>query len=127
MSRAIRHQFSDYGPTIRDIPDDVLGEYAEILGAFFYDLVGEKERRGLVAQRPSTVVAQEIKALRARVVAHHELSTLSKEAIAESLGGQCRICARAVESLDLDSAPDPGLPFGRLHTWFDAGEMDGVL
>jgi len=125
MSRAIRHEFADYGGSLTDLPDDVLSEYAEILGAFFYDLVGEKERRGLVAQRPSTVVAQEIRVLRARVTAHHELSTLSKEAIAESLGGQCQICVRAIESVGADSAPDPGVSHDVLFPGNGDGPLDG--
>jgi hypothetical protein len=121
MSRAIRHELEEYGPTLREIPDETLTEFAEILGALFYDLVGEKERRGLVAQRPSTVVAQEIKRLKARVTAHHELSTLSKEAIAESLGGTCQICVRAIESVDPDSTAEPGLPLSRFLPGDDGG------
>ena len=29
------------------------------------------------------------------IVAHHDIANLSKEAIAESLGGPCQICAKA--------------------------------
>lgn len=32
---------------------------------------------------------------RKSLLAHHEISTLSQSALAESLGGPCRICARA--------------------------------
>ena len=127
MSRAIRHEMSDYGDSLHDLPDQILTEFTEIVGAFFYDLVGEKERRGLVAQRPSTVVAQEMKYLRARVTAHHELSTLSQEAIAESLGGQCQICVRAIESVDLGSAPDLGIPVDVFLPRNGDGEVDRPL
>lgn len=85
MSRAIRQELQEYGTTLQDIPEAVLIDYAEIVGAFFYDLVGEKERRGLVAQRPSTVVAQEIKLLRASLDAHHVELDVTRE--------DCPICA----------------------------------
>jgi len=90
--------------TFEHLSDEELIDLTEVIGQKFYDLVGEKERRGLVAQRPSTVVAFEIKRLRARVVAHHELGTLSAAAIAESAGGPvCRICERAVADLGAPS------------------------
>jgi len=103
--------------------DQDLREVTEILGAFFYDLVGEQDRRGWGTPRPAASVAKELRFLRARVTAHHELSTLSQEAIAESLGGQCQICVRAIESVDSDSAPDPGLP----HDVLLPGNGDGPV
>ena len=45
MSRAIRHELQDHGPTLADIPDDVLGNYVLIIGAFYLDLKNELERR----------------------------------------------------------------------------------
>jgi hypothetical protein len=87
------------------LSDEELTDLTEAIGQKFYDLVREKERRGLVAQQPSAVVAYELKVLRARITAHHELSTLSQEAIAESLGGMCRICERAIASVDRPSDP----------------------
>jgi hypothetical protein len=108
MSRAIRMELQEYGPTLQSIPSEILNEYTEIVGAFFYDLVGEKERRGLVASRPSTVVAREMRNLNACLAAHHTPLTLEGD-LAEPLEGMCPICARALESLDLGSAADPGL------------------
>jgi len=110
------------------LTDEELTDLTEVIAQKFYDLVGEKERRGLVAQRPSTVVAREIRMLRAKVIAHHELSTLSAAAIAESAGGPvCRICERAVESLGADPAADPGLLPGGWNGGVDAGEVDSSL
>ena len=37
----------------------------------------------------------ELERLRARLWAHHEITTLSAEALADSLGGTCGICANA--------------------------------
>ena len=45
MSRVIRHELTDHGPTLRQIPLDVLREYVTILGAFYGDLRAELERR----------------------------------------------------------------------------------
>jgi len=114
--------------TFESLTDDELTDLTEAVGRKFYDLVGEKERRGLVAQQPSTVVAFEIRKLRAKVVAHHELSTLSAAAIAESAGGPvCHICERAVESLGTHPAPDAGLLPALLRDRLSDGEMDSAL
>ena len=64
MSRAIRHELQELGPTLQDIGDKELAECTEILGAFFYDLVGEQDRRGWGSPRPAATVAAEIKDLR---------------------------------------------------------------
>jgi hypothetical protein len=45
MSRAIRHELAEHGPTLKDIPDDVLREFVQIVGAFYLDLKAELERR----------------------------------------------------------------------------------
>jgi hypothetical protein len=45
MSRAIRLEMEKHGPTLRDIPDDVLPELATITAAFAADLRDELRRR----------------------------------------------------------------------------------
>lgn len=45
MSRAIRTQLQRHGPTLHDIPADVLNQYVQIVGAFYYDLKEALERR----------------------------------------------------------------------------------
>jgi len=45
MSRAIRHELSDHGPTLRDVPTEVLTEYVTILRAFALDFEAELDRR----------------------------------------------------------------------------------
>jgi len=45
MSRAIRHELREHGPTLREIPTPTLHEYVQIVGAFYLDLKAEKERR----------------------------------------------------------------------------------
>lgn len=92
MSRAIRHELTEYGPTLETIPDRELGELTEILGAFFYDLVGEQDRRGGGSPRPAATVAHELKILKGRVVAHHEHLEVNVE--------ECPICAVADAEAD---------------------------
>jgi hypothetical protein len=46
MSQAIRLQIEKDAPTLHDIPDEILAEYVTIVGAFYFDLKGELERRG---------------------------------------------------------------------------------
>ena len=45
MSRAIRHELQEHGETLQQIPEKVLEEYVQILGAFYADLKEELERR----------------------------------------------------------------------------------
>lgn len=45
MSRAIRLEIEKHGPTLSDIPRDVLEQYATIVGAFYMDLRDELKRR----------------------------------------------------------------------------------
>jgi len=45
MSRAIRHELMEHGRTLRDIPDEALSEYVQIVGAFYGDLAQEYARR----------------------------------------------------------------------------------
>ena len=45
MSRAIRHELQEHGPTLSAIPDDVLDEYVLIIGAFYSDLKTALDRR----------------------------------------------------------------------------------
>jgi hypothetical protein len=45
MSRAIRLQIQRHGETLRDLPDDVLRDYVDIVGAFYGDLRDEWNRR----------------------------------------------------------------------------------
>lgn len=47
MSRAIRLQIEEHstGPTLRELPDEVLYDYVQIVGAFFLDLREEQNRR----------------------------------------------------------------------------------
>lgn len=51
MSRAIRHTLEDFstGPSMRELPEDVLIEFVQIVGAFYADLRDEAKRRGLVS------------------------------------------------------------------------------
>jgi hypothetical protein len=107
MSRAIRHEIGEYGETLRDIPDDVLSELTEILGAFFYDLVGEQDRRGWGSERPAATVAREMKRLNACLEAHHE------SAVIRRAGGACIICEGVDATLDLDPGGAGSLVLGR--------------
>ena len=52
MSRAIRHELEDHGPTLREIPDEALKEYIHILGAFYSDLQDELKRRAEQSHSP---------------------------------------------------------------------------
>ena len=45
MSKAIRLQLEQHGPTLRDIPTPVLREQTQIVGAFYFDMKAEIERR----------------------------------------------------------------------------------
>jgi hypothetical protein len=45
MSRAIRHELEDHGANLQAIPTLLLREYVQILGAFYFDLRDELERR----------------------------------------------------------------------------------
>lgn len=67
MSRAIRHELSEYGPTLQTIPDQELRDLTEIVGAFFYDMVGEQDRRGWGSARPAATVAAEMKRLKTAI------------------------------------------------------------
>jgi hypothetical protein len=95
MSRAIRHELADLGTTLQDISDQDLAEVTEIVGAFFYDLVGEQDRRGWGNARPAATVARTIKALNAKLDAHHQAS-----------GGTCILC----EGVDATLDSHPGGP-----------------
>lgn len=41
-------------------------------------------------------VAEALLLMTDRVVAHHNIAHLSSDAVAESIGGDCQICARAL-------------------------------
>lgn len=43
------------------------------------------------------ILADDLEGYKRALVAHHEISTLSQDAIRESIGGPCQICARAQE------------------------------
>ena len=45
LSRAIRHELTEYGPTLKDIPTDILRDLVSVLGAFWLDMKGELEER----------------------------------------------------------------------------------
>lgn len=45
MSQAIRSELERHGRTLKEIPTDVLQDYVKIVGAFYYDLQEELERR----------------------------------------------------------------------------------
>lgn len=45
MSRAIRHELQEHGPTLQDVPDEILRDLVQIVGAFHLDLREEYERR----------------------------------------------------------------------------------
>lgn len=45
MSRAIRHELEEHGTNLQAIPTLLLREYTQILGAFYFDLKDELERR----------------------------------------------------------------------------------
>lgn len=45
MSRAIRHELVEVGPTLQDIPTETLRDYVTIVGAFYFDLRDELARR----------------------------------------------------------------------------------
>jgi hypothetical protein len=51
MSRAIRHELQEHGPTLKEIPDGVLDDYIQILGALYFDLQDEKKRRQRLEER----------------------------------------------------------------------------
>lgn len=50
MSRAIRHELSEYGPTLQDIPTETLGEFVTITGAVYADLRNELGKRSDVEE-----------------------------------------------------------------------------
>lgn len=45
MSRAIRRTVEEYAPTLKELPNDVLNDFVQIVGAYYFDLKGEQERR----------------------------------------------------------------------------------
>jgi hypothetical protein len=45
MSEAIRKTVEQYGQTLKDLPDDVLNDFEQIVMAFALDLRDEKQRR----------------------------------------------------------------------------------
>ena len=45
MSKAIREQLQTNGPTLKEIPTPILGEYITILSAYRMDMIEEYERR----------------------------------------------------------------------------------
>lgn len=57
MSRAIREELQQHGPTVGYIPLGVLTDYVDIVGAYYLDLKDEYDRRtkaeGRGATRPS--------------------------------------------------------------------------
>jgi len=98
MSRAIRHELQEFGPRLQDLPDATLSEVTEILGAFFYDLVGEQDRRGWGSVRPAATVAKTIKRLQLCLDAHHQETV-----------GECILCAEVDATLDADTGTAPEL------------------
>jgi hypothetical protein len=106
MSRAIRHELEDASldGTLKGLPDDNLREFTEIVGAFFYDLVGEQDRRGWGSVRPAATVARQIKRLQLCLEAHHR-----------ELSGECYICWGVDAALDPDTPAAGGLHAGLDH------------
>jgi len=98
MSRAIRMELQEHGPTLQAIPDSELGEITEIVGAFFYDLVSEQDRRGWGSVRPAATVARQIKRYQLCLDAHHEATV-----------GECILCQGVDATLDADTGADSGL------------------
>lgn len=47
MSQAIRLVLEKHGATLKDIPDDVLDEFSQIVWAFYADILDERTRRHL--------------------------------------------------------------------------------
>ena len=93
MSRAIRHELTEFGPTLETIPDEDLRNLTEILGAFFYDLVGEQDRRGGGTLRPAATVAREMKLLNRCLLMHHsDVGVPTRD---------CLICAKVREDMDV--------------------------
>lgn len=45
MSRAIRQELQEHGPTLKEIPTETLREYVTIIGAFYGDMTSELNRR----------------------------------------------------------------------------------
>lgn len=45
MSRAIRHELSEHGSSLQEVPMEVLGDLVQVLGAFYHDVREEIERR----------------------------------------------------------------------------------
>lgn len=56
MSRAIRLQVEEHSTdgSIQGLPDEVLREHADIVGAYFYDLREEQKRRKQAADQRET-------------------------------------------------------------------------
>ena len=100
MSRAIRHELEDASldGTLKGIPDDILREFTEIVGALFYDLVGEQDRRGWGSARPAATVARTIKRHQLCLEAHHR-----------DLSGECYTCWGVDAALDPDTPAPAGL------------------
>ena len=100
MSRAIRHELEDASldGTLKGIPEDTLGEFTEIVGALFYDLVSEQDRRGWGSVRPAATVAREIRRLQLCLGAHHAHTV-----------GECILCEKVDATLDADTGTAAGL------------------
>jgi hypothetical protein len=45
MSRAIRETIETYAPTLQELPDEIVKDFATIVSAFAGDLKAEMERR----------------------------------------------------------------------------------
>ena len=101
MGRAIRMELNELAPTLQEISDDDLREATEILGAFFYDLVGEQDRRGWGSGRPAATVARTLKGLSMKLDAHHA-----------TMHGSCILCEGVDATLDADSGGGDRLDAG---------------
>ena len=60
MSKAVRQELQSQGVTLRDIPTDVLSEYAHILQAYVGDLNQELERRVIERAGEADGIAKEV-------------------------------------------------------------------
>lgn len=59
MSRAIRHELQEHGSNLKEIPDEILADIVQVMGAIYADVREEYERR-MSAQGHELALAQEL-------------------------------------------------------------------
>jgi hypothetical protein len=68
MARAIREELEQHAPTLQQLPDDVLNDFVQIVGAFWLDLDGEQRRREGARGEGTDRARAELRGVTAQVV-----------------------------------------------------------